>query len=282
MLNWESPSWKASPTRVSGNETGSVGLDLSWRRQPHGPWAGHRRDLVARLHTQARLHVGFTTKNPTSGLVLFGGNPSTLLSRRYSSLGLLAVELAMKDLEKGVLSLLRKHRGHPNYVHLGTFPVSRPLERDQDVPGETRTYPEPPLTPARPADCQTDRKQRPDLGWEERTTSGAPSSLLTWNSWETKEARSRRPPWAPSTVIRLHPQTFFLPRERPGQLLSQHPAPSHSSGSVQLLGGPPSKRGAPCSPHLSQTQGRDDASSGRPTSLYFNKRQFLPDQTSRV
>ena len=247
LLKRESPSWKASPTRVSGNETGSVGWGASWRTQPHGPWARDRRDPVARLHTQARLHVGFTTKNPTSGLVLFGGNLSTLLSTRYSSLGLLAVELAMKHFEKGVLSLLRKHRGHPNYVHLGTFPVSPSLGRDQDGPRETRTYPEPPPTPAHPADCRTDRKQRPDLRWEELTTTGAPSSLLSWNFWETQEARNRRHPGRPELSSASTPRLSSCP-ERPGQLLSQHPAPSHSSGSIQLWGAPVQEG------HLSQTQ----------------------------
>ena len=265
MLNRESPSWKASLTRVSGNETGSMGWGPSWRTQPHSPWARHRRDLVARLHTQARLHVGFTTKNPTSGLVLFGGNPSTLLSTRYSSLGLLAVELAMKHFEKGVLSLLRKHRGHPNYVHLGTFPVSEPLGRDQDGPGETGTYPEPPPTPARPADCRTDRKQRPDLRWEELTTTGAPSSLLSWNFWETQEARSRRHPGRSEVSSASTPRLSSCPER--GQASSSHRTlPPHTVRLCSVMGGPVQEGCTLLTPFKPDT-GRDDASSGRPPSL---------------
>ena len=40
----------------------------------------------------------------------------------------------MKDFEKGVLSLLRKHGEQPNYVHLGTCSVPRLLGRGQDDP----------------------------------------------------------------------------------------------------------------------------------------------------
>ena len=63
----------------------------------------------------------------------------------------------------------------------------------QKLSRDTRTYTEHLPTTAHPADCRTERKQRPDLGWAELTTTGAPSSLLSWNFWETQEARSRRP-----------------------------------------------------------------------------------------